>query len=204
MGKTDKRLDVYIAKSAEFAKPILSHLRDLIHSGCPEVEETIKWGFPHFDYNGIMCSMAAFKQHCAFTFWKASIMSDPNKILQKMGNTAMGQFGQIKDLSDLPADKILLAYIKEAAKLNKEGAKLPAKTKPAEKKELVIPDYFMQALNKNKKALKTFEDFNYSNKKEYVNWILEAKSEETRNSRLKTAVEWMSEGKPRLWKYIKK
>ena len=204
MGKRDPRVDEYIARSAGFAKPILVHLRELVHAAVPDVEETMKWSFPHFDYNGIMCSMAAFKQHCTFGFWKASLMSDTKKILGQLGETAMGNFGRITSLEDLPSDKILTSYIKEAARLNKDGVKLPTKPKTTGKKELRVPGYFMAALKKNKKALSTFEEFSYSNKKEYVEWITEAKSEETREKRLETAIEWMSEGKIRNWKYIKK
>jgi uncharacterized protein YdeI (YjbR/CyaY-like superfamily) len=204
MGKTDKRVDDYMAKSQDFAKPILIHLRKLVHKACPGVEETIKWGFPNFVYNGVMCSMASFKEHAAFNFWKASLLADPKKILFKKGETSMGDLGRIKSLSDLPSDKIMLEYLKEAAKLNKSGVKVQRKKVSKEKKELVVPDYLTSALNKNKNALTTFETFSYTNKKDYVEWITEAKTEETRNSRLKTAVEWMAEGKVRNWKYIKK
>jgi uncharacterized protein YdeI (YjbR/CyaY-like superfamily) len=202
MPKKDKRIDNYIAKSQEFARPILNHLRGLVHKACPEVEETMKWSFPHFDYaGGTICSMASFKKHAVFGFWKASIMKDPHKILS--ASDAMGHFGKLQSLKDLPSDKILIDYIKEAARLNKDGVKLPAKTKTAHKKELVIPDYFMKALGKNKKALKTFETFSPANKREYVEWITGAKSEETRNKRLETAINWMAEGKIRNWKYVK-
>src|SRR5918997_1578291 len=128
MGTRDKRVDAYIAKSADFAKPILTHLRELVHRACPEVEEKMKWSFPHFDYKGMMCSMAAFKGHCTFGFWKASLMRDPQGILTQ-GDSAMGQFGQIKSLEDLPADDVLKAYIREAARLNDEGVKAPARAR---------------------------------------------------------------------------
>jgi uncharacterized protein YdeI (YjbR/CyaY-like superfamily) len=204
MGKKDKRVDTYIEKSADFAKPILHHLRQLIHQACPDVEETIKWGFPNFDYHGIMCNMASFKHHCAFGFWKASLMSDPRKILSTTGENSMGHLGKIASLKDLPPDKTLLAYVKEAAKLNEEGVKRPMKPKSTEKKELIVPDYFKKALNKNKTASKVFEAFSYSHKKDYIEWITEAKTEETRNKRLTTAIEWIAEGKGRNWKYQKK
>ena len=201
MPKTDKRVDAYIAKSADFAQPIMNHLRKLIHATCPDVEETMKWSFPHFDHKGMMCSMAAFKQHCSFTFWKGSLMKDSHKVMENVGETAMGQFGRITELKDLPSDKILIAYIKEAAKLNEDGVKLPAKSKA--KKELVIPGYFMKSLKKNKRAMETFDSFSYSNKKEYVGWVTEAKTDTTREKRLATSVEWMAEGKIRNWKYVK-
>ena len=201
MGKKDPRLDAYIAKSADFAKPVLHHLRKLVHTGCPDVEETFKWGHPSFMYKGILCGIAAFKHHCTFGFWKGALIVGNNK-----GKTqeAMGQFGRITDVGDLPKDNILLGYIREAVKLNDAGVKLPTKPKPKVRKELKIPAYFRAALRKNKKALATFENFSYSNKKEYVEWITEAKTDKTRTMRLETAIEWMSEGKVRNWKYIRK
>jgi uncharacterized protein YdeI (YjbR/CyaY-like superfamily) len=148
--------------------------------------------------------MAAFKQHCAVSFWKAALIHDPYKKLAVEEKTAMGHLGQIKSLGDLPPDKILLSYLKEAKRLNDEEVKLPAKPKPAGKVELEVPDYFLNTLKKDKAALKTFEGFSYSNKRDYVQWVVEAKTEETREKRLATAVEWMSEGKSRNWKYAKK
>lgn len=203
MGKRDERIDAYIAASAAFAQPVLKHLRELVHRACPAVEETMKWSFPHFDYKGMMCSMASFKQHCAFGFWKASLMKDPQKLLTQ-SREAMGQMGQIKSLADLPADDVLLAYIEEAARLNDENIKLPARPKADEKKDLIVPETLAGALKDNRKASETFENFSYSNKKEYIHWITEAKSEETRNKRLATAIEWMTEGKSKNWKYEKR
>lgn len=205
MGKKDKRIDAYIEKAQPFAKPILKHLRKLIHEGNPEVEETIKWGMPSFDYKGPFCSMASFKQHAVFGFWKGKLIKDKHNFLQErsaQGGEAMGNMGRVTSVRDLPPDEVIIDFVKQAKKLNDEGVKLPSKpVKP--KTELVIPGYFMEALKRNKKALATFEKFSYSNKKEYVQWVAEAKTEETRHSRLETAVEWMSEGKPRNWKYMK-
>ncbi len=202
MSSADKRIDVYISKAADFAKPILIHLRGLIHKACPDIEETIKWGMPAFYYKGPMCGMAAFKNHCAFNFWKTALMADKGKIFSnKKEKEGMGHLGKITTLEDLPADKLLIAYIKEAAQLNEDGIKLPPKAKKPEPKELLVPDYFQKALKKNKQALKTFEKFSYSHKKDYIDWITEAKREETRNKRIETAIEWMAEGKGRNWKY---
>ena len=205
MGTKDKRIDSYIEKSQDFARPILIHLRALVHQGCPEVQETIKWGFPHFDYKGILCSMASFKSHCAFGFWKGNLVKGVPAGVEKIGETAMGQFGRITSIKDLPKDAVILDMIRQAMKLNDAGIRRvePGKLKE-KKKELEIPEYFMKAVSKNKKALATFESFSYSNKKDYLEWVTEAKSEETRNSRLKTTVEWLSEGKIRNWKYARK
>jgi uncharacterized protein YdeI (YjbR/CyaY-like superfamily) len=204
MGKKDKRIDAYILKSADFALPILNHLRELVHIACPEVEETMKWSFPHFDYKGeMMCSMAGFKQHCVFGFWKASLMKDKKLIENAKGETAMGHFGRITSLKDLPADATIIRFIKEAKKLNDDGIKIEKK-KPVTARDLVVPDYFLKALKKNSIAFKSFQGFSPSNKKEYIQWITDAKTEDTRAKRLKQAVEWMAEGKPRNWKYMKK
>jgi len=203
MGTKDKRVDAYIDGAAEFAKPILTHLRKLVHEACPGVEETMKWSFPHFDYQGVMCSMAAFKSHCAFNFWKASLMQDYDSRMQAVGDTAMGNFGRITKVSDLPPKKTLVAYIREAARLNEEGVKVASGRKKS-RKELEIPEYFLKAVKKNKQAWTTFEGFSYTNKREYVEWVTGAKTDETRDERLKTAVAWMAEGKVRNWKYVRK
>jgi uncharacterized protein YdeI (YjbR/CyaY-like superfamily) len=200
MANRDPRIDVYIAKSADFAKPILSHLRKLVHAGCPDVEETLKWGFPHFLYNGILCSMASFKSHCAFGFWKGKLIVGANANKAK---EATGQFGRITDVSTLPPDKTIIGYVKEAMRLNDAGIKSPTRSQPNAKKPITVPAYFRAALAKNKKAGATFAGFNYSNKKEYVEWVVEAKTESTRQTRLETAVKWMAQGKVRNWKYLK-
>jgi uncharacterized protein YdeI (YjbR/CyaY-like superfamily) len=206
MGKKDPRVDAYIAKSADFAKPILTHLRELIHDNCPNVEETMKWSFPHFTYKGpadrsprVLCSMASFKKHCAFGFWYTNNMSG-----NQQAAPAMGQYGRIASLADLPKNKELVKQIKDAIRAHDAGVSPRVAARPAEKKELEIPDDLTAALKKNKKALATFKQFNYTNKKEYVEWITDAKTESTRKARLDTAVEWMSEGKARHWKYIKR
>jgi uncharacterized protein YdeI (YjbR/CyaY-like superfamily) len=200
MGTKDPRVDAYVAKSAEFARPILSRLRKLVHAGCPDVEETIKWGAPHFMYHGMLCMMAAFKGHCTFGFWKGKLM----KSLAGNGKSdqAMGQYGRLMTLADLPKDKIIVEQVKEAARLNADGVKAP-RLKPKAKKALRIPSYFLAALKGNPKALATFNDFSPSHKREYVEWVTEAKTEPTRDKRLATTVEWLSEGKSRNWKYEK-
>lgn len=203
MGKKNPIIDAYIARAADFAKPVLIHLRELVHKVCPVVEEKIKWSFPHFDYKGeMMCSMAAFKQHCAFGFWKASLMKDKKLAETAHSEVAMGHLGKIASLKDLPPDKTIIAWIKEAMKLNDEGKKI-IKPTTSIKKELIIPGFFSDTLKKNKKAWATFEKFSPSNKRDYVEWVTDAKSDDTRDKRLKQSVEWMAEGKPRNWKYMK-
>lgn len=205
MATKEKKIDAYIAKSAEFAKPILNHIRELVHKTCPDVEEKMKWSFPHFDYKGeMMCSMAAFKQHAAFGFWKAALMKDPVLVETASSEVAMGHLGRITSLKDLPADKKMIAWIKEAMALNDKGIKLAAKPKSTEKKELIVPDYFTKVLSKNKKAKQIFDAFPYSHKKEYVEWVVGAKTEETKTRRMVSAIEMMAEGKSRNWKYAKK
>lgn len=200
----DPRIDVYIAKSAEFAKPILLHLRRLIHQSCPEVEETMKWNFPHFEYRGILCSMAAFKHHCAFGFWNSSLLPELPETAGKKKSEAMGQFGRITRLADLPADRRILSLIKKAAKLNEGGLKRPKRSKEVTIKMPEVPGDFMTALRKEKRALAMFENFSPSHKREYIEWITEAKSEETRQRRITQAIAWMIEGKSRNRKYTKR
>ncbi len=202
MAAKEKALDAYIAKSADFAKPILNHIRELVHKACPDVEEKMKWSMPFFDYKGeMLCHMASFKQHAVMGFWKAPLMKDSILVKNAKSEVSMGHLGRITSLKDLPPDKKIIAWIKEAMALNDKGVKLAAKPKAADKKELFVPDYFLKALNKNKKALQIFTAFPYSHKKEYVQWITEAKTEITKNKRIATAVEMIAENKSRNWKY---
>jgi uncharacterized protein YdeI (YjbR/CyaY-like superfamily) len=204
MAAKEKAIDAYIAKSADFAKPILEHLRELVYKACPDAAEKMKWSFPHFDYKGeMMCSMAAFKQHAVFGFWKAALMKDPILIKNAQSEVAMGHLGRITSLKDLPSDKKIIAWIKEAMDLNDKGIKLAPKPKSIEKKEILLPDYFTKALHKNKKALQLFTAFSYAHKKEYIEWFTAAKTEETRNKRIASSIEMIAEGKNFNWKYKK-
>ncbi len=200
MGKKNPRVDAYIGKSASFARPILEHIRSLVHKGCPEIEEQMKWGFPNFVYHGILCNMAAFKEHCAFGFWKGKLVLGNGEGSRE----AMGHFGRITSLDELPSDKAILRYIRIAMKLNEEGVPSPTRVRKKEKTPLKIPALLKAALAKNKKAGATFNNFSHSHKKEYVEWISEAKTEDTRQKRLKTALKWMAQGKERNWKYARK
>lgn len=197
MPNKDPRVHAYIGRAADFAQPILKHIRKLVHAACPDVVETMKWSFPHFEHKGVLCSMASFKQHCSFGFWKGELIFGE----RQNQDEAMGQFGRLTAISDLPSDKIMTGYIKKAAQLNEAGIKRPAPVRSKIRKELIVPDYFTAALKRNKKAQTTFENFSYSLKKEYVEWVVEAKREETREQRLKTAIEWLAQGKARHWKY---
>ena len=200
MGTRDPRVDAYIERSASFAKPVLEHLRRLVHAACPEVVETIKWGVPSFEHKGLLCGMAAFKQHCTFGFWHALMRAETKG--GGKGNEAMGQFGRITAVGDLPKDSTLTALIRKAAKLNASGIKAPRiRTRKA---PLVVPAVLAAALKKNRKALATFENFSNSHTREYVEWIAEAKRDETRAQRLATAIEWMAEGKSKEWRYVRK
>ena len=196
MGKKDPRIDTYIAKSADFAKPILVEIRKRMHTACPDVVETIKWSMPHFEYQGkLFAHLAAFKAHASFGF-AFSELRNRGKV-----GAALGHFGRLTSVKDLPSMKDFTAMTKQAMELREAGVPMRPPKPKGEKKELVVPDDFLAAIRKNKKALATFEDFSYSSKKEYVEWITEAKREETRGSRMKQAIEWMAEGKSRHWKY---
>ena len=203
MPKRDPRIDAYIIKSADFAVPILQHLRVLVHVACPEAAETMKWSFPHFMYRDeMLCSMASFKQHCSFGFWKAALMKDAGE-LTKNQNNAMGHLGKITSLKDLPADNKIIALIKEAVELNEKGIKVASKEKTTKTIEIATPDYFIKELKKNKNALAIFEAFAPSHRKEYNGWIMDAKTEVTRNKRMAQAIEWIENLKGRNWKYEK-
>lgn len=202
MKNSDPRIDKYIQNAQEFAIPILEYLRKLIHKVCPDCQETMKWSFPHFEYKGeILCSMAAFKKHCAFGFWKEKLMIQSQNLLTDKGKTAMGDFGKITTLKDLPSAKILSICIQEAMQLNENGIKIPKTVKRLDPKEIIVPSEFQKALNKNAKAKKAFEAFAPSHKKEYIEYINEAKREETKMNRIAKSIEKLIEGKAHNYKY---
>jgi uncharacterized protein YdeI (YjbR/CyaY-like superfamily) len=198
MATHDPRIDAYIKKSAEFARPILTHLRAVVHEACPEVVETVKWKSPSFEYKGILCGMAAFKEHCAFGFWKHELVVEGSNGKER---EAMGSFGRLTSVSDLPSKAVLKRYIKAAMKLNEDGVKVVrAKTRP--KKPVALHPDFKSALAGNAKARAVFEAFSPSAKREYVEWIADAKADATRERRLAQAMEWIAQGKQRNWKYM--
>ncbi len=193
----DPRIDAYIERAAPFAQPILVRVRELVHEACPGVEESIKWGMPSFSHaGGILCGMAAFKQHASFGFWKHAMV-----VGEGVPRDGMGSYGKMASLKDLPPKRTLLAHLRKAMKLNEDGVKAPSTRKAAPKPPPQAPDDLLAALQKNKAAKATFDGFPPGCKREYIEWIVEAKREETRAKRLAQAVEWMAEGKRRNWKY---
>lgn len=201
MKNTSPDVDRYIEKAAPFAQPILKRIRKAFHKAHPEITETMKWSFPHFEYKGVLGSMAAFKQHVTWGFWKAKLMNDPKGILAPIGETSMGG-NRVEKLADLPSEDVIVEYVREAVRLNEEGKKVERRP-PVRSADVDIPAELTAALKKNGKAKKTFDAFPPSHKREYAEWIREAKQEGTRQKRIATAIEWMSEGKPRNWKYMK-
>lgn len=200
MGTRDPRIDAYIAKQRPFAQPILTHIREVVHSACPDVEETLKWSSPHFMYRGsMMCGMAGFKEHAIFGFWKGKLIDgvSPNR---NNGGEAMGNFGKLTSVKDLPGKRDLTALIRQAMKLNEEGITVP-RPKAARKPEAKVPPELATALKMNRKAAAHFEASSPSFRREYVEWIDEAMREETKARRAAQAVEWIAEGKGRNWKY---
>ena len=197
MGKKDPRVDAYIDAAPDFARPILKHLRALVHRACPKVEETMKWSFPHFDHEGILCGVAAFRAHCAFGFWKGKLIVDP---ATNRSAEAMGQFGRITRVTDLPSDATMIAMIREAARLNEEKVAVPRR-RAAPRPEAAIPDDLSAALRINAPARAAFAAFTPGKRRDYIDWITEAKTDATRRRRLETAVGWIAEGKSRNWKY---
>ncbi len=200
MGKKDPRVDAYIAKSPDISRPILKHIRKLMHQADPQVEETLKWRIPTFTHDGIVCCMAAFKQHCALSFWKGKLILDSKG---RRVDSAMGNFGRIQSLKDLPSDTKLLSYIRKAVTLNQSRAKLPGRAK-RKATPLRAPAYLTAALRVRPKALATFKALSASHRNEYIVWISSAKQETTRARRLRTAVTWLAAGKNINWRYEKK
>lgn len=201
MEQYDSRVDAYIAKAAPFAKPILEHIRQVVHEASPKITETVKWGMPFFDYKGPVCMMASFKQHLGFGFWKASRLSDPNGFIRGSDDeAAAGSFGRIEKMEDLPPNDILRDFVLQIIAINESGIKEPKKP-AAPKVEIAMPDDFNGLLSGTPKALENFFNFSPSKKKEYLEWIVESKSDATRQKRMEQALEWISEGKSRNWKY---
>jgi len=199
MGKRDPRIDAYIDNAAGFAQPILGRLREIVHEACPDAEETLKWGAPSFMHaGGILCMMAACKQHASFGFWKHALVMG-----EGVPRDGMGSFGKMASLKDLPPKRELVALVHKAMRLNEQGVKTTGVRKTsAPKPPPVAPDDLAAALKKNRQARATFDGFSPSQKREYVDWITEAKRDETRQKRLAQAVVWLAEGKPRNWKYM--
>ena len=194
-------IDDYIKEANEFAKPILNYLRQIIHEACPEVVETIKWNFPHFLYKGkILCSMASFNQHAAFSFWLGSSMTDPYNLFQKGEDSGMGHFGKIHAIDELPDRSIIVEYIMEALLLIDQG-KTNGNHRSKSAKVIEPPSYLIDALKKTTLAFDHYESLSQSHRNEYIEWIIDAKTEPTRQRRISQMTEWLLEGKSRNWKY---
>lgn len=202
MSKRSPGVDAYIAKAAPFARPILEKIREAFHAA-GDVDEVLKWNFPHFEHKGIVGSMAAFKGHVSWGFWKAKLMSDPKGILSPVGDTSMGG-SKVTSEKELPPKKVLVEYVREAIRLNEDGLKVERPKSTRSVAPLEVPDDLAAALKKDRKARTTFDGFTEGQRRDYLEWITEAKQEATRQKRLATTLEWLAEGKQRNWKYMKK
>lgn len=199
MAKFNSKVEEYIATSEDFAKPILKHLQQIIHETCSDVEEDIKWGTPHYGYKGDhLCMMGGFKNHCSFSLYKAEFMKDKAIQDSVKAGKKFGFMDKIKSVADLPSKNILVAYIKEAMAINEKGIKkvMPKSDKP---KVIETPDYFTKELSKNTKAKTVFESKSPSFRKNYLIWITDAKTDDTRQKRIEQSLEWIAEGKGRFW-----
>jgi uncharacterized protein YdeI (YjbR/CyaY-like superfamily) len=185
MGKKDPRIDAYIESAPRFAKPILERFRAVMHEACPEVEETMRWSVPSFDHHGILANMAAFKAHCRLIFWKAALLP---------GAETLGQ------TTEPPPKPFLAKLVKQAAKLNEEGVAVPKEPK-GKKAPAKMPDDLGAALKKNAKARTGFDNLRPSHQREYIEWISQAKREETRQKRIAATLAQVAEGKSANWKY---
>ena len=194
--KKDPRIDAYIERQADFAQPILRHLRTMLHEACPECEETLKWSSPSFMYEGkILAGFAAFKAHATFGYWSGSqvLEADPKQ------QSAMGQFGRLTSLDELPPRATLIALTHKAMRLIDAGVK-PVRNKTV-KAPFTVPQDLQAAIDAAPAAKATWEAFPPSCQREYVEWVTEAKRDETRSKRLAQTMEWLAEGKRRNWKY---
>jgi uncharacterized protein YdeI (YjbR/CyaY-like superfamily) len=201
MAKTDPRVTAYIKKQQPFAQPLLKYLREVVHEAVPDCEETLKWGAPAYMHHGIVCITAGFKKHIAIVLWKGPLIMDTKG---KRADEAWGDYGRVTSLDDLPPRRTLIAYLRKAAKLNEDGVKVPKPKKAAKPRAVEVPEDLASLLKKNKKARETFEAFPPSHKRDYTEWITEAKREETRAKRLATTIEQLEQGKPRMWKYMER
>jgi uncharacterized protein YdeI (YjbR/CyaY-like superfamily) len=196
-------VDAYVEKSAAFAKPILKKLRDLMHKADPEIVETMKWSCPHFELQGLVASLAAFKEHVRFGYWRGVQVTGETSFMERMGQTEMAA-AKLTDVKELPADDLILKWTRKAIELNRSGVKggpMMNRAKKPPKPKLASPSDLLLALKKNAKARKVFDEFPPSAQRDYIEWITEAKQEATRQKRLEQAVAWMAEGKRRNWKY---
>jgi hypothetical protein len=203
MGTRDPRVDAYVAASADFARPILTHLRDLVHAAVPDVVETIKWGIPAFEHHGMLGGMAAFKQHCAFNLWRGDDLA-PAGVTR--GVDGMGQLGRVTSLADLPADPLLVEWLRAVAARNATRTAAPKSARAAAPRRpasaaVELPDELVEALAGQPAARATFDGLPPSHRREYAEWIAEAKRPETRQRRVTQTLEWLAEGKSRNWKY---
>ena len=195
-------IDSYIENAPEYAVPILEEIRSIFHEADDRMEEAVKWNAPHFVLEGIVGSMAAFRNHVRLIFWHGQLMEDPENLLSPVGSkTDMGSM-DVKTIDDLPSRGTLVQYVREAVTLNVEGVSTRRERSAAAPPEL--PEDLQQALEGSPEALASYDGFSPSEQREYTEWITEAKREETRTRRVATAVEWMAEGKPRNWKYMDK
>lgn len=199
MPKIDPRIDAYLAKAPPFARPILVRLREVVHEACPDVVETMKWSRPAFDYHGLLCNMSAFKAHCAFGFWKHELVVPA----AARKGAAAGQLGRLTSVDELPTRRVLAGWIRTAMKLNRDGVPAPHVSRRKSRPELPVPEDLRAALARVRRARAAFEAFTPGRRREYIEWITEAKTAVTRERRLEQALEWIAEGKHRNWKYEK-
>lgn len=202
MGKKSLLVDAYIEKAAPFARPILKRLRSIFHKASPKLDEAIKWGHVSFEYKGIVGGFASFKHHASWGLWKAALIDDPKKAMAGDASSAMGG-GKLVVVDDIPDEAYLVGLIRQAVELNEKDVKLPRRSNPAKKPPIKAPKPFLDALSKAPAAKSFFEGLAPSCRREYLEWITEAKRDETRDKRIATAVEWLGEGKKRNWKYEK-
>lgn len=199
-GARNPAVDAYVARAPEFARPILEKIRAAFHAGCPALEEKIKWGVPSFEYKGMLGGMAAFQRHVAFGFWKSRLMKDFEAVVGRAAGASLMR-ARVASPADLPPRRVLVAMVKEAKRLNEEGIKEPKLARAKGRIRVTVPADLRNTLARHPKARAFFTGLAPSHRREYVEWITEAKRPETRAKRIVTTLEWLVAGKRRNWKY---
>jgi hypothetical protein len=195
MATTDPRIDAYIAKQGDFARPILTWIRAQMHAASPDIGEAIKWGMPFFTYQDRpLANMAAFKAHASFGFWDRAGMATGKE------GEAMGQYGRLTSLADLPPEAEFCALV-QAALAPIAAGDAPKRVRGAPKPDLPVPDALAQALADDALATATWDGFPPGCRREYSEWIGEAKRPETRDKRVAQTIAQLREGKKMNWKY---
>ncbi|MEO9802317.1 MAG: YdeI/OmpD-associated family protein [Reichenbachiella sp.] len=193
-----KKIDAYLTTVSSEHRPVLELIRKTVNAVDDRIQEDWKWRAPCFSLEGLVCWFVAFKSHVGLNFFKGALIEDiHNAFVESEDEDKGNRMIHFKSIDEVKV-KVIQDYVKQAVLLNEQGIKIDF----PKRKTLETPDYLIEALNKNKKAKDVFESFTDAQRKDYIEWLVEAKREETRNKRMTQAIEWIAEGKTRNWKYM--